>query len=175
MCTPYLACEVFIYLANALLYWTFWLFPWTVLLQEINVFFKWFISFSIDLGTNIKLTFLENKGAVELENIYSEIKICVYLELGFSWKTNIIAPQKKKRSPLLTHSLIDWWCCLGRATSEMAMREQTGRVLFNKIPFKKEKNSSQNSRNCIWNLWNTVVWVQSLEHKENGIVSCSHS
>lgn len=123
-CIHYLACEVFIYLANALLYGTFWLFPWTILLQEINVFFKWFISFSINLGTKIKLTFAENKGAVELENIYSEIKICVYFELSFCCKTNITDPQKK-RSPLLTHSHIDWWCCLGRAASEMAIREQT--------------------------------------------------
>lgn len=141
MCIHYLACGVFIYLPNALLYWTFWLFPWTILLPEINVLFKWFISFSINLGTKIKLTFSENKGAVELENIYSEIKKkCVYLELSFCWKTNIIDPQKKKRSPLLTHSLIDWWCCLGRVASEMAIREQTGWILFNKIPFKEKRN-----------------------------------
>ena len=175
LCTwiHYLACEVFIYLAKVLLCWTFWPFPWTILWQEINVLFKWFISFSINLGNKIKLTFSKNKGAVGCENIYLEIKICVYLEFSFCWKTNIIDLQKKKRRPLLTHAILDWWCCLGWATSEMAIREQTGWVLFNKIPLKKKK--SQNSRNCLWNLWNTVIWVHSLKHKENGIVPWSRS
>lgn len=109
-----------------------------------------------------------------MKTFYSEIKICIYLELSFCWKTNITDPQKKKRSPLLTHSLIDWWCCLGQAASEIAIREQKGWVLFNKIPFKEEKKS-QNSRSCIWNQWNIVVQVHSLKNKENGIEPWSHS
>lgn len=104
------------------------------------MFFKWFVSFSIHRrGTNMKLTFSENKSAVELENVYSEIKICVYVELSFCWKTNITDPQKKKRSPLLTLSLLDWWCPLVRAALETVIREQTGGVLFNKVPLKKKK------------------------------------
>lgn len=102
-------------------------------------YFKWFISFSINLGAKIKLTFSENKGAVELKNIYPEIKICVYLELSFCWKTNIIDPQKEKRSPLLTHSLIDWWCCLGRAASEMQSGNKWAWFYSIKYPLKKRK------------------------------------
>lgn len=173
-CIHYLACGVFIYLAKALLCWRFSLFLWTILLQEINVFFKWFISFSVNLGNKLKLTFSEKRGAVELENIYYEIKKnCVYLELSFCWKTNITDSEKKKRSPLLTHSLLDWWCCLGRAASEMAIREQTGWVIFNKTPFKREKQS-QISRNGIWNRWNIIMWVYSLKNRENGVMSWSH-
>lgn len=100
MCIHYLACGVFIYLPNALLYWTFWLFPWTILLPEINVLFKWFISFSINLGTKIKLTFSENKGAVELENIYSEIKkkMCL-LRAQFLLKNKHHRPPEKEEKP----------------------------------------------------------------------------
>lgn len=74
-------------------------FPWTILLQEINVFFKWFISFSIDLGTKIKLTFSENKGAVELVNIYSEIKILCLLRAQSLLKNKHHRPPEKEEKP----------------------------------------------------------------------------
>lgn len=114
--------------------------PWTILLQEINVLFKWFISFSISLGTQIKLTFSENKGAVECENIYSEIKICVYLELSFCWKTNIIDLQKKKRSSPLTHALTDWWCCLGQQLQKWQSGSKQVRFCPIKYLLKKKRN-----------------------------------
>lgn len=166
----YLACEVFIYLVKVLALLNSLTISMDHFVARNKCAFKWFISFSINFKNKVKLTFSESKGAVGCENIYSEIKICVYLEFSFCWKTNIIDPQKKKRRPLLIHAILDWWCCLGWATLEMAIiLEQTGWVLFNKIPLKKEKKS-QNSRNCIWNQWITVVWVHSLKHKENGIV-----
>lgn len=116
--------------------------------------------FFYQLGKQNKIDILRKQ---RCENIYSEIKICVYLEFSFCWKTNIIDPQKKKRRPLLTHAILDWWCCLGWATSEMAITEQTGWVLFNKIPLKKKRNlkiqgivfETSKTQSYEFILWNT--------------------
>jgi hypothetical protein len=134
-CTHWLTSRILIYLADA-----FWLFPWMILLQEINVV-PWMIYFIFCHPKNQNKVDILRKQKVLYNSKAFTLKLkknCVYLELGFCWKTNTIDPQQKKRSPLLTHSLIDWWCCLGRAASEMRIREQMGQVLFNKIPFKKE-------------------------------------
>lgn len=114
--------------------------------------------FFYHLGTKIKWAFSENKCAVQLENIYSEIKICVYLELSFCWKTNITGPRKKRRSPLLTRFLLDGWCWLGKAASGMAIGMPTGGALFYQISLLRRKESSKFKEmhlklvkhNCVW-------------------------
>ena len=98
LCTwiHYLACEVFIYLAKVLLCWTFWPFPWTILWQEINVLFKWFISFSVNLGNKIKLTFSKNKGAVGCEKHLLGNKNLCLLRVQFLLKNKHHRPSENE-------------------------------------------------------------------------------
>lgn len=123
--------------------------------------------FFCQLGKQTKIDILRKERCCRTwKHLLWNKKNCVYLELSFCWKTNITDSETKRRSPLLTHSLPDWWHCLGPAASEMAIREQTGWVLFNKTPFKREKQSPI-SRNGIWDRWNIIVWVYSLKNREN--------
>lgn len=130
--------------------------------------------FFCQLGKQTKIDILRKERCCRTWKhlLWNKKKLCL-LRAQFLLKNKHHRLWEKEEKPLLTHSLSDWWCCLGRAASEMAIREQTGWVLFNKTPFKREKQS-QISRNGIWNRWNIIVWVYSLKNRENRVMSWSH-
>lgn len=138
---------------------------------------KWFLSFSDNLGTKIKLTFPENKRCCGTQGHLLWNKNLCLLRAQFLLRNKHGRPSAKEEQPPVD-TFSPWWMMLSwQSRFRNGNRGTNGSVLFIKIPFKREKKS-QNPKDCIWNQQNLAVLICSLgskkKKKKNQFALCPH-
>lgn len=140
--------------------------------------FKWFISFPINLGTKIKLTFSANKGAVELENIYSKLKKknCLLRAQFLLKNKHHRLPEKEEKPPADTFShwlmMLSWQSRFRNGNPGTNELSCFCFLFFFSVKYPL-KERSQISRHCIWNVEHSCLSL--FFEKQNGFVLWSHS
>lgn len=131
---------------------------------------KWFLSFSDNLGTKIKLTFPENKRCCGTQGHLLWNKNLCLLRAQFLLRNKHGRPSAKEEQPPVD-TFSPWWMMLSwQSRFRNGNRGTNGSVLFIKIPFKREKKS-QNPKDCIWNQQNLAVLICSLGSKKKKKIS----